>query len=125
MKKAVVSLFALTVLLSSCYAPQKDCDAYKTGEFSFEYQVGDTTKMGRFVRGEAYSVDYYEGKVDSATVRWVNNCEFVLQDMNSRAAIHYKIISSTDSSYTFEYKSAVKNPNKKLRIMQGTAFRID
>jgi hypothetical protein len=110
-------------LLAACYAPQRDCKAYRTGEFNFQYNVGDSVKTGRFVRTEEYSVDYYEGNIDSATVRWFNDCEFVLQDLNSKTAIQYKIISTTDSSYTFEYKSAVKDPNKKLIVKKGTAFK--
>lgn len=109
--------------LAACYAPERDCTAYRTGEFEFQYPVGDTLKTGRFIRNEAYSVDYYEGKIDSASVRWLNDCEFVLKDLNSNTAIHYKIISTTDTSYTFEYKSAVKDPNKKWVVKKGTAVR--
>ena len=50
--------------------------------------------------------------------------EIVLQDIHSKTAIHYKIISTTDSSYTFQYKSAVKDPNKELIVKTGTAFKI-
>jgi hypothetical protein len=115
--------FLPLAFMAACYAPQRDCQAYRTGTFQFQYPVGDTLKTGRFVRTEAYSVDYYEGKIDSATVRWFNDCEFVLQDLNSKTAIHYKIISTTDSSYTFEYKSAVKDPNKKWIVKKGTAYK--
>lgn len=77
------------------------------------------------MRDESYSVDYYDDNVDSATVRWFNDCEFVLQDIRSKVAIQYKIISTTDSSYTFQYKSAVKDPNKKLIVKTGTAYKTN
>ncbi len=112
-------------LLQSCYLPERECGKYRTGTFKFNYEIGDTLKTGRFVRDESYSVDYYEDRIDSATVRWFNDCEFVLQDMDSKVAIQYKIISTTDSSYTFQYKSAVKDPNKKLIVKTGTAYKID
>ncbi len=113
------------MLLFSCYQPERDCKSYRTGSFKFDYEIGDSIKSGRFVRDESLSIDYYEDKIDTATVRWFNDCEFVLQDINSKAAIQYKIISTTDSSYTFEYKSAVKNPNKKLIVKTGTAYLIN
>lgn len=112
-------------LLSACYEPDRDCSAYKTGEFIFDYQIGDSLKTGRFIRGEKYSIDYFDNKVDSATVRWFNDCEFVLQDLDSKIGIHYKIIATTDSSYTFQYKNAVKDPNKKLVVKTGTAYKTN
>jgi hypothetical protein len=119
-------LVSLSLLLfQSCYQPERNCALYRTGTFKFNYEIGDTIKTGRFVRDEAYSVDYYEDQIDSATVRWFNDCEFVLQDIDSKVAIQYKIISTTDSSYTFQYKSAVKDPNKKLIVKTGTAYKIN
>ncbi|SIR16613.1 hypothetical protein SAMN05421797_10792 [Maribacter ulvicola] len=116
---------ALCLILGSCYEPERDCEKYKTGTFKFNYEVEGMTKEGKFTRTKDYSVDYYDNKIDSATVRWFNDCEFVLQDINSKAAIHYKIISTTDSSYTFQYKTAVKDPNKQLIVKTGTAIKID
>ena len=120
-------IFCLLCLpfLYSCYQPERDCKSYKTGVFRFNYEIGDSIKTGRFVRDESYSVDYYDDNIDSATVRWFNDCEFVLQDIRSKAAIQYKIISTTDSSYTFQYKSAVKDPNKKLIVKTGTAYKTN
>lgn len=108
--------------MCSCYEPERNCKDFKTGAFKFTYKVGDSLKMGRFVRGENYSIDYYDNKVDSASIRWFNDCEFVLQDVNSKVAIRYKIITTNDSSYTFQYQSAVKDPNKKLIVKTGTAI---
>ncbi|MDF4203182.1 hypothetical protein PXD56_09460 [Maribacter sp. SA7] len=125
MMKNIIFTMALCLILGSCYEPERDCEKYKTGSFKFTYEVGDITKEGRFTRTEDYSVDYYENKIDSSTVRWFNDCEFVLQDINSKVAIHYKIISTTDSSYTFQYKSAVKDPNKKLIVKTGTAIKTN
>jgi len=125
MIKNTFSLFCFALLLQSCYQPERNCKAYKTGTFKFTYEIGDATKEGVFTRDEKYSIDYYDGKIDSATIRWFNECEFVLQDINSKSALQYKIISTTDSSYTFQYKSAVKDPNKKLIVKTGTAIRTE
>jgi hypothetical protein len=124
MVKKITTLIITSLLFSSCYQPERDCKKYKTGSFKFTYKLGETVKEGKFTRDEKYSVDYYENKIDSATVRWFNDCEFVLQDIHNKTAIQYKIISTTDSSYTFQYKSAVKDPNKELIVKTGTAFKI-
>jgi hypothetical protein len=125
MVKKISALIITCLLFGSCYQPERDCQKYKTGSFKFTYELGEIVKEGKFTRDEKYSIDYYENKIDSATVRWFNDCEFVLQDINSKTAIHYKIISTTDSSYTFQYKSAVKDPNKELIVKTGTAFKIN
>ena len=125
MIKNISTVIIISLLLYSCYQPERNCKDFKTGIFEFTYEIGDTLKVGKFVRNEKYSIDYYDNQVDSATVRWYNDCEFVLQDVNSKTAIQYKIISTTDSSYTFEYKSAVKDPNRKLIVKTGTAFKVN
>ncbi|MDO1514664.1 hypothetical protein Q2T41_18580 [Maribacter confluentis] len=111
--------------LTSCYEPERNCKAYKTGTFTFTYEINGLEKEGKFIRDDKYSVDYYEDQIDSATVRWYNDCEFVLQDINSKNAIQYKIISTTDSTYTFQYKSAIKDPNKELIVKTGTAYKTN
>lgn len=121
-KKHVFGILLLCVF-SSCYQPKRDCKAFRTGEFSFNYEIDGVTKTGKFIRDDKYSVDYYDNKIDSASIRWVNDCEFVLKDMNSNVAIHYKILNTTDNTYTFEYKSAVKDENKKLLVKKGTATK--
>ena len=125
MIKNALFTFLVVVGLSSCYQPERNCKDYKTGSFLFNYDVGDSVKTGKFVRGTEFSVDYYEGKIDSASIRWFNDCEFILQDVNSKTAIHYKIVSTTDSSYTFQYNKAVKDPNKDLMVRTGTAYKAN
>jgi len=123
-KKIFTCLFTF-LLVYSCYEPERNCQDFKTGTFRFTYEIDGVEKEGKFIRNDKFSIDYYENKVDSATVRWYNDCEFVLQDINSKVAIQYKIISTTDSTYTFQYKSAVKDPNKELIVKTGTAFKIN
>ena len=82
------------------------------------------------MRTETLNIDYYEGKVDSSSVRWINDCEFILKkikpkSMSDKDAIHMKILSTTLSSYTFEYKLAIKKANRKLRVEKGIAKKIN
>lgn len=108
----------IVLLTLACYQPERNCQEYKTGTFRFDYMVNGEKKIGEFTRDELYSVEYYDNKIDSATVKWLNDCEFVLQDVKSKGSVHMKILSTTDNSYTFEY-SLVGDAKKA----QGTATR--
>ncbi|MBT8245563.1 MAG: hypothetical protein HKP48_04590 [Winogradskyella sp.] len=127
MKRSLFILFFIA--LTSCYNVERNCQDYKTGEFKFSFIVDGVEKTGTFKRTKAYSIDYFEGKVDSSSIRWINDCEFILKKLNPKNsseddAIHMKILTTTDSSYTFEYKLAIKKQNKSIRVEKGTAYRI-
>ncbi len=117
MKKTFYTVI-IALLTLSCYQPERNCQDYKTGTFSFDYVVNGEGRVGKFTRDEQYSVEYYGNKIDSAAVKWLNDCEFVLQDVKSKASVHMKILSTTDNSYTFEY--GLVGEAKKI---QGTAVR--
>ena len=120
MLKPVIFCLLFFLILSSCYQPQRKCQDFKTGTFRFDYEVNGEMKTGKFTRDSDYSVEYYDGKIDSATVKWLNDCEFVLQDLKSKTSIQMKILSTTEKSYTFEYNK-VGQPKK----VRGTAFKIE
>lgn len=117
MKKTFYAIL-ITTLALSCNQPERNCQDYRTGAFSFDYVVNGEEKVGKFSRDENYSIEYYDNKIDSAAVKWVNDCEFVLQDLKSKTSVHMKILSTTDNSYTFEY--SLVGDAKKVR---GTAVR--
>ncbi len=125
-----IFLLLLLLLLTSCYTIERECVNFKTGTFEFNYTIDGVEKTGRFVRTETLNIDYYEGKIDSSSVRWINDCEFILKKihpkrMAEKEAIHMKILSTTNNSYTFEYKLAVKKPNKPVRLEKGVAKKIN
>ncbi len=126
-----IFLLCLLLLLTSCFEVERNCADFKTGEFEFNYTIDGVKKTGRFVRTDTLNIDYYEGKIDSSSVRWINDCEFILKKLNpktnsERDAIHMKILTTEGtSSYTFEYKLAAKKPNKPLRSEKGVAYRIN
>ena len=128
MKRLSYTFICLSFI--SCYNVSRNCSDYKTGEFEFKYTIDGLEKTGQFVRTLNYNIDYYDSVVDSSTVRWINDCEFILKKLNPKSnadndAIHMKILSTTDSSYTFEYKLAVKKPNRPQRVEKGIAKRIE
>jgi len=113
----------------SCYRVDRNCTEFKTGTFQFDYSVDGIEKTGTFVRTEDLNIDYYENSVDSASVRWINDCEFILTKLNPKSiseekSIHFKILTTDNDSYTFEYQLAMKDPYKKPRIEKGTATKI-
>lgn len=127
MKRAL--LLVCTMLLVGCYSVERNCSDFKTGTFEFTYVVDGVEKTGKFVRTDNLNIDYYDSKIDSASIRWINDCEFIQKtinpkSMNEEKAIHFKILSTTADSYTFEYQLAVKEPYKKPRIEKGTAKKI-
>ncbi|MCK0157851.1 hypothetical protein MWU65_11710 [Cellulophaga sp. F20128] len=116
---------ALALVLVSCYTPTRNCKDYKTGSFTFEYEIDGVKNTGHFTRDEKYSVEYYENKIDSSTVRWINDCEFILKSLNNQSSIHFKILETTATNYTFEYTNASRDTKKKLIIKKGVATRND
>lgn len=126
----IAPILALLFLLTSCYEKDRNCANFKTGTFSFTYQIDGVEKTGKFVRTELYNIDYYENKIDSASIRWINDCEFIQTKINPKSkaeekAIHMKILTTTSNSYTFEYSLAVPPTNKQKRVEKGTANKID
>ncbi|MBU2930104.1 hypothetical protein [Winogradskyella psychrotolerans] len=127
--KFFLSILILT-LLTSCYSVERNCSDFKTGTFEFTYTVNGTEHTSRFKRTEDFNIDYHEDIADSSSIRWINDCEFILKKLHpisnsEKEAIHMKILTTTDDSYTFEYKLAVKRPNRPSRTEKGTATRVD
>lgn len=119
-----IVLVSIFVLAGCQEPPQRNCTDFKTGKFSFSTVVGRDTLTTVFVRDNDIEIEYFKGNQDTSSIRWINDCEYILKKLNpkSRAeekSVHIKILTTTDSSYTFEF-SAVDEP-KKLR---GTAIKI-
>ena len=122
MKK--LTLLLLTLTLVSCYQVEHNCKDFKTGKFEFSQEINRKKTTSTFERTENLQIETFNGKTDTASVRWVNDCEFVLQklhpkNMKEKKAISMKIISTKDNSYIFEYSFV--GDNKKQR---GTVKKI-
>jgi hypothetical protein len=105
--KKIIWFFSL-LILTSCYDVERNCKDFKTGKFQFDFVVNGVKKTTLFERTETMQIETYEGKTDTATVRWVNDCEFVLQKLHpknikEKKAISMRIVSTTKNSYTFEF----------------------
>ena len=102
-------LFLLPVLaLVSCYNAERSCKDFKTGKFKFEFEVNGVKKTTVFERKDNIEIETFEGKTDTASIRWVNDCEYVLlklhpKNMAEEKAIGMKILTTSKNSYTFEF----------------------
>lgn len=119
------ALALITLFCCSCYNVQRDCNAFKTGTFKSEVTIDNTLYTSVFVRTKDLQVETYNGKTDSSSIRWINDCEMIFRTINpknraERKDIHLKMLTTTDSSYTFEY-SYVGDTKKQ----KGIAYRVE
>ena len=121
MKKTII----LSLLFISCYSVDRDCIEFRTGSFEFSTSINDSIVKSTFIRTDNYEIEEFKGVKDSSTIRWVNECEFILTKINpktnqERRPIRIKILRTYGNSYDFEY-SQVNNPQK---INRGTVNKI-
>jgi hypothetical protein len=113
------------ILCSSCYQIERNCFDFKTGTFESTIKISDKIYTSTFIRTENLQIETFGTKTDSATVRWINDCEMVFKTINpksiaERKDIHLKILTTTDSTYTFEYSYVGESLKQK-----GVAKRIN
>ncbi|MFA9187981.1 DNA topoisomerase IV [Flavobacterium magnesitis] len=106
MKKLI--LLSLLLILASCYNAEHNCKDFKTGKFKFEHEVDGVKKVTLFERNDSIEIETFEGKTDTASVRWVNDCEYILKklhpkNMSEEKSIGMKILTTSGNSYTFEF----------------------
>ena len=119
-----VSLFVL-LLITSCYSPERNCQKFKTGTFTYEALVGTEVLTTVFVRTDTLEIDYFQNKSDTSSIRWINDCEYIVQKINpknraEKKAIHMKILTTQNNTYLFEYNIVGDSQKQK-----GTAKKID
>lgn len=123
MKKTTILLLALAFV--SCSEKERKCADFKTGKFEFTQMIDGKKHTSTFTRTETLQIETFNGKTDTASVRWVNDCEFVLQKlhpktMNERKAISMTILATDKNSYIFDY-SFVGDAKKQ----RGTVTKLD
>jgi len=112
-------------LLTSCYSVDRDCENFKIGEFEFTYKLNDTIQRSLFTRTLDYEIEEFNSLIDSSSISWVNDCEFILTKLNpntnqEKRPVRIKIIRTYENSYDFEYSSV----NEPIIIKRGTVTRI-
>ena len=121
-----MKLIYILLLLSlfSCYEKSRNCTDYKTGEFYSEVTIDGKLNKSKFIRTDTLQIETYDKKVDSTQLRWINDCEVIFKtikpkNMAEQKDIHLKILTTTDSSYTFEYSYVGETKKQK-----GVAYRV-
>ena len=115
----------LSFLIFSCYEPERNCQDFKTGTFEYEALIGKEVLSTTFTRNDTLEIDYFNGKSDSSSIRWINDCEYIVKKINPKnmaeeKAIHMKILTTKGNDYVFEYN--IVGDTKKQK---GTAKKID
>ncbi|WP_394759670.1 DNA topoisomerase IV [Flavobacterium sp.] len=123
MKKLFI--LPLLLLLASCYNQERNCKDFRTGKFTFTQKIDSVEKTSTFERTEDLQIETFEGKTDTASVRWVNDCECVLQklhpkNMQEKKSISMRIVTTKKNTYTFEYSFVGESKKEK-----GTVTKID
>ena len=123
--KNSIKIIIASFLLIGCYNQERNCEDFKTGNFLFEQEINGVKHSSTFVRTNDLQIETYNGKTDTASVRWINDCEFVIQklhpkNMAEQKAIHMKILNTSANGYKFEY-NIVGDTQKQ----QGNIIKIN
>jgi len=102
----------------SCYQVSRNCLSFHEGEFIFKSIINGEIKTSKFIRKMDYEIEIFDNKVDSAKIKWVNDCECILTKINPKSnqekrPIQIKILTTKDSTYTFEYSLVSDLKNKR------------
>lgn len=105
-------------MVTGCYESPRDCKAFKNGVFEIEALSGTEILTTTVTRRDSIEIDFFKGKTDTSSVRWINDCEYIVKKMNPRnraeeKAIHIKILSTDVDTYTFEFKEVGKTKTRK------------
>jgi hypothetical protein len=111
------SLFIL-FLFTGCYNVERNCADFKTGTFEFEAVSGTEVFTTRIIRNDSIEIEYFKESVDTASIRWINDCEYILKKLKPKnraeqKAIHIKILTTTKNQYTFEFNEVGKSAKSK------------
>jgi hypothetical protein len=111
-------LFLLIFVFISCYNVSRNCIDFHEGEFVFKSIINGEIKTSKFIRKKNYEIEVFENKIDSAKIKWVNDCECILTKLNPKSnqekrPIQIKILSTKENSYTFEYSLVGDLKNKR------------
>jgi hypothetical protein len=111
--------------LFGCYNTERRCKDYKTGSFYSEITIDGAIYASHFKRTDDLQIELYNSRTDSSRLRWINDCEVVFKTINPKNMaeqkdIHLKILTTTDSSYTFEYSYVGETKKQK-----GVAYKAD
>ena len=106
------------IFFVSCFDVEQNCSDFKTGTYKSEIIIDSVLYTSNFTRTTKIQIEEFDGKIDSSSVRWINDCEMIFKtinqkNLNEKKDIHLKILTTTTNSYKFEY-GYVGDTNKRL-----------
>lgn len=115
--------WGIPLLLTACYQQERNCTDYKTGKFEFTQEIDGTVEKSVFERTETLQIETFRGKTDTSSVRWVNDCEFILQKIHpknraEKKAVQMKILTTTATGYNFEYSFVGETHKQKGTVVK-------
>ena len=114
----------LSFLIWGCYSVERNCLPFHEGQFQFTTMVNGAMQTATFSRKGNLEIERFQGQIDSANIRWVNDCECILTKINptsnqDKRPIRMRIIQTQDSSsYIFEYALVGDNKNTQRGTIQ-------
>ena len=122
-----ILLFLLFTALISCSKTERNCTNFKTGAFEYKFELNGDTVVSKFTRNDSIEVDYFNNKIDSFSIDWINDCEYIARylspkTMAEKQSFHFKILHTKGNTYTFESKIINDRSNRKNR---GTVTKLN
>lgn len=119
--RKIALLISIFLLITGCYSPERDCSRFKTGTFQFESYLNGELVASTFIRNDSIEIDQFLGETDTSSVRWINDCEYIVKNLNPKnmaeeKPLHIKILTTTKNSYTFEYGLVGESKKQKGKV---------
>ncbi|WP_378188180.1 DNA topoisomerase IV [Aquimarina sp. W85] len=123
--KSVLSIWLLALLCTGCFKQERRCENFHVGTFEFETYINGELAKTTFVRNDTIEIDFFKGKQDTSSIRWINACEYIVKKIHPKnraeeKAIHMKILTTSSNTYSFEYGLVGSSEKQK-----GTAKKIN
>jgi hypothetical protein len=122
--KKILSIL-ITLSLFSCYNQERNCKDFKTGKFTSETVINGKKYETSFERNDSIQIEKFDNKIDTFSIRWINDCEYIMKNNHpknseEKKSIAIRILNTKDKTYTFEYSYV--NESKKQK---GTVTKIN
>ncbi len=115
-----LQLSIIFLISIGCYSPERNCSNFRTGTFEFEALSGTEIFTTKIIRNDSMEIDYFRGKIDTSSIRWINDCEYIVKKIRPRnraeeKAIHIKILTTQGNEFTFEFKEVGSVKTRKAK----------
>lgn len=118
-------ILLIVTLFTSCYQQERNCKDFKIGTFTSETVIEGKKYVSTFERNDSIQIETFNNIIDTFTIRWTNDCEYVIKNSKpknrvEKKAVQVKILTTKDNTYTFEYNYIGESIKQK-----GIVTKID